>query len=157
MPKTLGPKVLALDKELAPWSIQSEAAACVPCLLLRSHKQSVPGSHGHLQDPLSHSALLHITNALDLGVLWLRGPSPLRASSCLAFDTLIFRRHLSSHPFPDTRSLSPHLTPTDLCGQDTLYWPGHLSPRLWSPIEQGGRPGLGKAVVYLIPESLSSG
>ncbi|EDM09687.1 cysteine and glycine-rich protein 1, isoform CRA_c [Rattus norvegicus] len=38
-----------------------------------SQAQSVPGSHGHLQDPLSHSALLHITNALDLGVLWLRG------------------------------------------------------------------------------------
>lgn len=35
MLKTLGPKVLALDKELVPWSTQSEAtAACVPCLLL---------------------------------------------------------------------------------------------------------------------------
>lgn len=35
MPKTLGPKVLALDRELEPWFTQSEAAtACAPCLLL---------------------------------------------------------------------------------------------------------------------------
>lgn len=35
MPKTLDPKVLALDKELVPWFTQSEAsAACVPRLLL---------------------------------------------------------------------------------------------------------------------------
>lgn len=42
MPKTLGPKVLALDKELEPWSTQSEAAVtCAPCLFL-SFSSAVP-------------------------------------------------------------------------------------------------------------------
>ena len=69
MLKTLGPKVLALDKELVPWSTQSEpplpvylAYSCAFC------HQSLPRSLGQLQDSLSHSALAHSTN-VGLGYL----------------------------------------------------------------------------------------
>lgn len=83
MPKTLGPKVLALDKELEPWFTQSEAAAtaCAPCLLLSFsaavHSQkpwTPPGSPLSLTQPCCTSLMPWTWVS---GVFWFRGPLEL--------------------------------------------------------------------------------
>lgn len=66
MLKTLGPKVLALAKELVPWSTQSEPPLPVcPAYSCAFCHQPLPRS---LQDSLSRSALAHSTN-VGLGYL----------------------------------------------------------------------------------------
>lgn len=83
MLKTSGPRALALDKELGPWSTLSEASH--HCLL---HPPApVLSSAISFQLPwilppgFSHSALLHITNDLNLasGSLWFGGLPELQS------------------------------------------------------------------------------